>query len=812
MLKQLFTDNWQVSGDGIVSRMLTLPHDASMENGRDPKAPSAKSGAYYKPGRYEYTKTIPIPGDWADKTAYLVFEGVYPSAKVLLNGQVIGGCGYGYSEFTIPLTDLKAGTENQISVQVDDTGHPNSRWYAGAGIYRPVWIMTGNETYIKPDGIRITTKSLDPAVVSIEVCTEGRTPLNTIEVEITETGNTGESEAVKGRILSVRDLNENDAVIEYQIDNAKLWSAENPNLYECRLLIKQEGKSVDEAVSAFGIRQISWSDRGFFINGHPVLLKGGCLHHDNGVLGACSYRESEFRKVKILKEHGYNAVRSAHNPMGEDLLAACDALGMYVLDEAWDTWYKTKNPYDFGNGFFERYEKDLEQMVAKDYNHPSVIMYSIGNEVTEPAKKKGLELTDTLVGKLHELDKTRPVTAGINITLLMMAKLPFDPIAIFAGDASKSEETDGEQSEKHEQKQEVSSEQYNKMMARAGSGMNNVNSGFIGDLVSRKVYSKLDIAGYNYGITRYEKEGKLHPERVIVGTETYCQDIGRTWPLVERLPYVIGDFMWTAWDHLGEVGIGGYSYDREDFTFERKYPWKLSNAGAIDILGNDTAEAGLARVVFNHEMTPYIGVTPANHPGEELATAVWRGTNALPSWSYHGCDGNPVTAEVYSCADTVELFVNGRSLGREKLKDFKAVYSLPYESGVIRAAAYDEKGEAAGESELHSADADNLKIRIRQEESCLNSGETGQIVYFDISIADSSGNVEMNSDRRLTVQVTGGELLGFGSARPKTGEEFTTGCYTTYLGRAQAVIRMTGANGEIVVSDEQGNKTGLKFH
>ncbi len=440
---------------------------------------------------------------------------------------------------------------------------------------------------------------------------------------------------------------------------------------------------------------------------------------------------------------------------------------------------------------------DLQQMVDKDYNHPSVVMYSVGNEVTEPIEEKGVEMANTLVKAVKKLDATRPVTAGINITLLVLAAMPSNPIADFAA---------GGEDDKEEKKDQaplpMSSEQYNAMTQRAGGGMGRLSVGDAAEKVSQGVLDALDIAGYNYGTTRYEMEGDAHPNRVVVGSETYCQDIGRIWPLVEKYPYLIGDFMWTAWDYLGEVGIGGYSYEPEDFVFDKPYPWKLSDAGAIDILGNDTAEAGLAKVVFTGQMQPYIGVTPANHGGRELARAVWRGTNARPHWSYQGCNGALVTVEIYSAASEVELFVNEKSLGRKKLEDYQTSYEVAYENGKIRAVAYDTSGNAVGESALVSATG-KTRLAITQEkdilpvkkdlpsvkkDSALVSCEEERLVYLDLALVGENGEIECNDDQLLEVSVEGGRLLAFGSANPKTEDEYLTGRYHTYFGRAQAII------------------------
>ena len=783
MEKISFLNDWVRTIDGRDETLICLPDDASFVKGRDPKAESGKNGAYFLGGMYVYEKVFDVPPEWENKIIYLEFEGVYPTAQVYLNGENIGGCEYGYSLFRVRLERLQVGQKNTVKVVVDDTKHPNSRWYAGAGIYRPVWLLIGEKDHIIPNGVRITTISLDPAKIAVDIELEGN---GEVKTEI----------LFHGRQVAKADGEHT----EIEIPKAELWNVENPNLYTCKVTLFQKDRIMDVCSEKFGIRKIEWSSKGFFVNGQSVLLKGGCIHHDNGILGARSYAEAEWRRIKRLKQFGYNAIRSAHNPIGRDTLEACDALGMYVMDETWDTWYKTKNPYDFGNGFWQRYEADLERMVEKDYNHPSVIMYSVGNEVTEPAKKQGVELLKKIVEKVHELDFSRPVTAGMNITLLLLAKLPFDPIRMFSGEDDKKERDETK-------KNEVNSEQYNAMISRAGDGMHRVNAGFWGDLAAR-CCSILDIAGYNYGVTRYERDKKKNPDRLIVGSETYCQDIAKVWPMVEKNQNVIGDFMWTAWDYLGEVGIGGYSYDEEDFTFVKPYPWKLADTGAIDILGNDTAEAGLAYVVWNKSMKPYIGITPANHGGRKLAKAVWRGTNARPFWSYQGCDGAKVDVEVYSAADQAEVFLNGKSVGKKKIESYKAIFPVEYEMGSIKAVVYDTDGEITGEKELLSANGE-ITVRIIQEEKCAPSNNG--IIYFDIDLIGENGQIECNKDQRLRAEVSGAELLGFGSANPKTEERYTDGVYTTYFGRAQAVVKKTAESGFIKITDEQGKEYTLEF-
>jgi len=625
MLKSDFCEGWLFCGDQGEMSPVLLPHDATQTSGRDAGAPSGSGGAYYLGGYYTYTKRFFAPVDWEHRYLSLLFEGVYPQARVLLNGNEIGGCAYGYSQFETALRGLKYGAENEITVIVDNTQLPNSRWYAGAGIYRPVWLLKGAPGHIVWDGIRVTTLSCEPACIRVQTEYTGE---GQVSVEILDQGETVASGEGEDVTLFVPD--------------ARLWDAEHPNLYTCRVMLKDQGGIIDTAETTFGIRMLSWSMDGFFVNGKKVLLKGGCIHHDNGILGCRAFDEAEWRRIRILKQWGFNAIRSAHNPLCRAALEACDALGMYVMDETWDMWDQHKTPYDYAARFPQNWRQDVRQLVKKDRNHPCVVMYSIGNEVTEPAKPEGVQLAAEIIKEVKSCDPTRPVTAGINITLLMMAKMG---INVF------------EQGEpKNDQEQEVNSTAFNEMATQNGARMVMAAAGETADKASTPVLDLLDIAGYNYAQSRYEKEPSLHPGRVIVGSETYPQDLAENWKLIEKCPWVIGDFMWTAWDYLGEVGIGGWVYEPSDMAFAKPYPWKLADTGALDILGDDNAEAGLAATVWGALDRPYIAVRPMINHSRPWARAMWRGSNAIPSWSWHGCEGEMTEIEVYTSAETVEVF------------------------------------------------------------------------------------------------------------------------------------------------------------
>ncbi len=764
MKKIDFCQGWIFAEAGKEKQPVLLPHDATQTAGRDAKAPSGSGGAYYRSGCYEYTKTFTAPKEWDGAYASLLFEGVYPQAKVLLNGREIGGCAYGYSQFEVALDGLRYGEENEITVIADNSQTPNSRWYAGAGIYRPVWLVQGSADHIPLDGLRVTTLSHDPAVIRVETKTTGK---GNIHLEIRD-----------GNDLIARADGKD---VTLKIPGAKLWSAEHPHLYTCKAILTDGETILDEAETAFGIRTLSYGVEGFFVNGEKVLLKGGCIHSDNGILGSRAFDEAEWRRIRILKKWGFNAIRSAHNPLCRAALEACDALGMYVMDETWDMWDKHKNPHDYAGRFTENWKTDVKALVAKDYNHPSVILYSIGNEVTEPAQEEGVALAAEIVQVVKKHDATRPVTAGINITLLLMAKMG---INVFNADGA----------DKTQPQQDADSTAFNEMAAQSGARMVMAAASEQADQISSPVLDLLDIAGYNYAQSRYENEQNLHPGRVIVGSETYPQDIAANWKLIEKCPWVIGDFMWTAWDYLGEVGIGGWVFDPKDMAFAKPYPWKLADTGALDILGNDNAEAGLAAAVWDALDKPYIAVHPMNNHGKPWAHAMWRGSNAIPSWSWRGCDGEETEIEVYTQAETVELFLNGVSLGKREVKDCKAVFTAAYQPGTLRAVAYHADG-IQKESTLHSATG-KTQIAITPE-SC---PKIGKVLFVDISLRSENGEIESNADEKLTISVTGGELLAFGSAKPKTEETFHSGCYTTYYGRSLAAIRITEAEAKITVS------------
>lgn len=763
MKKVSFNENWICNGIPV-----TLPHDGQILEKRSPEASDGGHG-YFPGGIYTYEKTFTAPAEWEGKKVLAEFEGVYKNSTVFLNGRAIGGHKYGYTTFAVELIGLHYGEENTLKVIADNSLLPNSRWYSGSGIYRPVWLYVGEAQGIAYQGIKITTLSLSPARIRVETKAEKE-----VSIEILD----GDAAIAFGK----------EQICELDIPDAKLWSDETPYLYTCKVRCGEE--TLEEK---FGIRQIVWSNQGLFINGKKTLLRGGCVHHDNGILGAATYDESEWRRVRILKEAGFNAIRSAHNPASRALLEACDYYGMYVMDETFDMWYNRKNKYDYGCDFEACWEEDIRALVNRDYNHPSVIMYSIGNEVAEPAEEKGLTYGKKQIDLIHSMDTTRPVTCGVNLMILGRAA---KGQGIYQ-DGEMSTESSGKKKKTETQNASLA---FNIIASFVGTGMNKGGNSPRVDAVASPIIAALDIAGYNYGSGRYPLEEKQHPERIIFGSETFPQDIYKNWEQVKKHPYILGDFMWTAWDYLGEAGIGAWSYTG-GMPFNRPYPWVLAGAGAIDILGTPDASCRYASTVWGLEKAPRIGVKPVNHPGVSPSRSVWRGTNAIESWAWQGCEGNKAEVEVYSDAVMVELLLNGKSLGKKKLKEMKAVFKVKYAPGTLTAVAYDAIGREVSRRDLCSA-LGTPKVTVKPEKKTAKAGE---ILYVPIEIAGENGVVESNADRELTVSVQGGELLAFGSANPCHEGQYHTGTFATYYGRALAVVR-AGTCGKVTVS-VQGEKS-----
>lgn len=774
MLKKRINRDWMFQKDGEKQwKKITLPHDAMILEARDPNLENGNASGFFPGGKYIYTKKLFGKKEYEKKTVLIEFEGVYMNSKVYLNDSEVGGRVYGYSNFYVDITEqIRIGEENELKVLVDNSKTPNSRWYSGSGIYRSVNLWIGEKNHILPEGIRVKTVSCNPAVIWVQV-EAVKTDEMTISWEISEDG-TIVAEA------------EGDTT-EIVIPDGELWSAENPKLYQVKAVLKKNDTIVDIAEDTFGIRIISWgAECGFQVNGQTVKLRGGCVHHDHGILGACAYDKAEYRRVKKLKELGYNAIRYSHNPAGKNFLKACDEIGMYVLDETFDQWKIPQSTYDYAGYFDAEWKKDVESLVSKDYNHPCVVMYCIGNEITDTGLPFGAMLSKMLNETFHQLDATRPTTIAINSMLSVLAAKQAEKKAM--------EEKEGEKQEE----KAVGSADVNDLVTLLPKIMASITPESLEKLIGDCV-SHVDIVGYNYGQNLYEGTHELVPERVILSSETFPSRMDTNWKAVEEHDYVIGDFMWTAWDYLGEAGVGLPVYGTTQAPFSKSYPCLTAGCGSVDLTGFPESQAYYSAVLWGAYEKPYIGVRPVDHSGEEYTLGRWRLTDTIPCWTWPGQEGKTAEIEVYSRGTAVELWKNGQSVGKEVLENCRCKFQTEYTPGVLVAVSYNEQGNEIARTELATTGEESRLVILPEETLIKADGE--DIIYIPIHVTDKDGNLKMTTDRKITVSVEGeGTLLAVGSGNPKTEEQFEDGTYTSWHGRVLAVVRSTEQAGRIKVT------------
>lgn len=746
---------------------VTLPHDAMLAEPRKAESLGEGNIGWFLGGDYLYSKCFDVPACWKDKEVLIEFEGVYHHAEVWINGKKAGYRPYGYTNFYVDMQAfLYYGRKNEIRVIARNLDQPNSRWYTGAGIYRPVYLHIGEKKHIPVNGVKIRTVSINPATVEIEVATSAP---GTVCVEILDGATvikTVRAEAEKNR-MSVR----------LELPDVQLWSCDTPKLYTCRASFGN-----DVVSERFGVRQLLWDvERGLTLNGERVILRGACVHHDNGILGACAFPEAEERKVRILKENGYNALRSAHNPCSKALLDACDRFGMLVMDEYVDAWYIHKTENDYVNDLMDWWHQDLKDMVDKDYNHPSVIMYSIGNEVSETAQEKGIRLTGQMTKYLHELDDTRPVTCGINIFFNFLSSVGF---GVYTDEKAKKNAEAAKLSEQKKKKKPVGSEFYNTLACMLGDYTMKLGATLPPcDWKTRDAFANLDIAGYNYGIFRYKHDLRKYPQRLILGTETFCKDAYSFWEIAKRNVRILGDFVWPGMEYIGETnGAPEFSDYRMDDPATRL----TGGCGRIDLIGKPGAEAAYTRVALEQERGPIIAVLPV-YENENVRLNGWQLTKARESWSWRGCEGSRAVVEVYARAAEVELWVNGVVAARKRVKknNCRTLFDIPYENGELTAVSYDHGGREIGRQTLKTAGADTLLRMIPEA----GSVRPGGLVFVRLQYTDPEGIWKPMEKHMITVEVDNGELMALGTANPYREGRLVGNRVETYFGDALAVVR-----------------------
>ena len=742
---QLFDFGWQFTHNGT-TQTVDLPHDWDIFEGPNSgQGTTGTGGGWFEAGKGEYRKEFRVESlELRDKLVKLHFEGVYQKAEVYVNGQRAGQHHYGYTPFTVDVTpyinkDKKQA--NVVVVKVDNSQQPNCRWYSGSGIYRHVWLETMPALHIAENGVFVTTPevSADKARVQVDVTVQNESQADrnaTVVVggaQLMVAVKAGESKTVTTTLF---------------VNNPRLWSPESPTLYEAKVELKEAGNVIDNATARYGIRTFSFdAENGFVLNGQKVLINGACVHHDDGVLGARAFDDAEIRKVRQMKEAGFNLIRTSHNPTTRAFLDACDSIGMLVIDEAFDGWRTQKNPYDYSTVIDSCFRQDIHAMVLRDRNHPSVISWSIGNEVIERKDIRVVYTARQMKKAIHELDTTRPVTE-----------------ALCAWDR------DWEIYDPHAE--------------------------------------VLDVAGYNYMIFKHASDHERDPKRVIWQTESYPRDAFRNWAVSYDFPYVVGDIVWTGLDYLGESGIGRnyYKGEREGESWiEGGQPeWHGAPCGDVDITGWRKPISHYREMLWNLTPNPspkgegsiYLCAKEPNGYHGEIKTTMWSVWPTWESWTWPSWEGKPVEVEVYTHQPEVKLYLNDQLIGTKQVSrdtEFKAVFSVPYKAGTLRA-------EAGGESVTMKTAGEPARLRLTPDRTVMTA-DGQSLTFVTVEVLDKQGTLvpEAAIDCEATVKGAG-KLLAFASADLKDTEPYTSSHVKTWKGRALLVVRSTQKGGSVNVS------------
>ncbi|HET9571059.1 MAG TPA: glycoside hydrolase family 2 TIM barrel-domain containing protein [Bacteroidales bacterium] len=762
--KQLFDYDWKFFlGDTATAgskdfndvhwRNLDLPHDWSIEGKIMPKNPTKSAGGYFPANIGWYRKTFKAPVEWKGKFVTIYFEGVYMNSEVFVNGKSLGIHPYGYTSFMYDLTPyLDFGSENSIAVRVDNSKHLNSRWYSGSGIYRHVWMQVTNPVHVPQWGVAVTTLDATPKKATVQVKTIVKNGTSVPQSIIVKTiirnivGIMSGSNSLKVQLPSNGQMEVSQDV---QISNPLLWSPESPNLYQANIQLIKGNQIIDDLKTGFGIRTIEFSaENGFLLNGKPLKLNGGCVHHDNGCLGSAAYDRAEERKIELLKAGGFNAVRTSHNPPSEALLDACDRLGLLVMDEAFDCWKIGKNSNDYSLYFNQWWERDLEAMVLRDRNHPSIFMWSIGNEVPERGKAEAVKTASILIEALKRLDHTRPVTSAI---------------------------------------------------VENGKDWTIMDS----------LMAVHDVAGYNYHLYAAPTDHQRVPTRMIVHTESYPKDAFVNWKLVQQNPYVLGDFVWTAIDYLGESGIGRYYYSGEvpgENWENDMFPIHAAYCGDIDLIGWRKPISHYRSMLYNDNEKLYIAVRePAPDP-LEIKETWWSVYPTWESWTWPGFEGKNIQVELYSKYPKVRLYLNNILVGEQATnvdQQFKAVFNVPYAAGVLKAVGV-ENGKEVETAHLKTAgEATTIKLTADRKVIKANGQD---LTFVTVELTDNQGVQQPNANNRLMFKIEGeGTIVGVGNADIRDTDPYVGNNRKAWKGRAQIVIKSARTSGDIKLTVSSPN-------
>ncbi len=733
--RTLMDSGWEFTKDGKTIAV-DLPHDWDIYTGPfSGKGATGTGGGWFEGGKGEYKKTFATPNAEVVK---LHFEGVYQKAEVFINGKKAGQHAYGYTPFTVDVTPMLNKDKNEVLVKVDNSAQPNCRWYSGSGIYRHVWLMTMPKVHIKENGVFITTPEVSAQKATVKA-----------EVEVVNESSATASATVgidgsNTQTVSLKAGESKKVEFTYTINNPRLWSPETPYLYTAEVSLN--GKKSESV--RFGVRSFSFdAENGFILNGKKVLLNGACVHHDDGAIGAMAFDAAEIRKVRLMKDAGFNLIRTSHNPTTRAFLDACDSIGMLVIGEAFDGWRTQKTAHDYSELIDSCYREDIHAMVLRDRNHPSIISWSIGNEVIERKEIRVIHTAKLLKNAILECDATRPVTE-----------------ALCAWDR------DWEIYDPH--------------------------------------FEVLDIGGYNYMIFKHKEDHERDPKRVMWQTESYPRDAFRNWAYVNDFQYIVGDMVWTGLDYLGESSIGRYYYKGEregESWIDGGHPeWHGAYCGDVDITGWRKPISHYRDMLWNGNETLYMAVREPNGYIGEIKNTMWSVWPTWESWTWRGWEGKPVEVEVYTKQPEVSLYLNGKLLETKKVSretEFKAVFTVNYTPGTLRA-------EAGGKSVTLATAGEPAKLRLTTDRKTIKSG--GQdLAFITVEVLDKAGNVCPEAAIPCNVTVTGGAtLMSAASADLKDTEPYTTPRVTTWKGRAIIVIRSGNKAGMAKVSVKGGKLQG----
>jgi len=738
-------ENSSVNFDDTNWRKLDLPHDWSIEGKSEKNNPSGGDGGFYPMGTGWYRKTFSVPAEWKNQKIAIYFEGVYMNAEVFVNGKSVGMQPYGYTSFEYDLTPyLNFGQKNTIAVKVDNSQQKNCRWYSGSGIYRNVWLKVKNPIHIKNWGVAITTPKVtnEKAIVEVKTIVKNETAsFQKVTLLAHVKNNKGNNLESKEVTLELKANEEKEITQQLTVDKPLLWSPESPNLYNAVVEVKQNVKQLDAFTKQFGIRTIEFSaEKGFVLNGKKTLLNGGCVHHDNGALGAAAYDCAEVRKVELLKAAGFNAVRTSHNPPSEAFLDACDRLGMMVIDEAFDGWRTQKNTYDYASIFDKWWKHDVESMVLRDRNHPSIIMWSIGNEIIERKEPQAVETAKMLANAVRNIDATRPVTSAM--TTWDKSWEIFDPL----------------------------------MAAH-------------------------DVAGYNYQLHHAESDHVRVPSRIIVQTESYPKDAFANWNLVQKHNYIIGDFVWTAMDYLGESGIGRYVYPGEpagEHWEGNLYPWHGAYCGDVDLTGWRKPISHYRSMLYNNTEKLYMAVREPNPESGQIKLTSWAVWPTWESWTWPGHEGKNIEVEVYSKYPKVRLYLNDKLIGEKETsqqQEFKATFTIPYTSGELKAVGLENNKEV--ESIVLKTAKKVAKIKLTADRKEITA-DGQDLSYIIVELTDENGVLDPNAENQLQFNISGaGVIVGVDNANLKDTDLYVANARKAWHGRAMVIVKSAKKTGTI---------------